>query len=500
MNIYSISSLLDLSNKIENNELSISFPFLESFYGKYSQKVTEDRKVPLFSKTTKYNNFPVRCQWKNNNKNNNKNTKKKNKNGWRKEGKIAPTKIKKLSGIKGLAMTILNKITENSFEKQSEKLLQCLLDNKGSDSGYIIAKLILEKIWYDKGFYELYVNLCKKLWDNNEWTSETYDIIVKNKKYYYEVNHSTNKLYGPFDSEDEANENAEMTTNFKNIFISICRDNFYRRDEFIKEARELPDSNKKYILKRRLFGTIQILGYLYKLNHLNENVIHYLLTSMFEDGVSNEEEIEAIKLLWDIVSSKINKNIMREYSPLIEKEMEKKLSMRINFMCEDMLNSLNQTFKTHTFRKTFVKKKSDKEIIDELVKLSRNEKKDFNIQTLSSSLYEKILIKIIKDLTEYGEFMNQHLNFITYFINSLNIKDDTLSNSITNVIADILEIKLDAPKASSNLKYFLSKINKNITINLNNIEYDYYEPNEIKTECDNIVNSIKNVKVIYKSD
>ena len=43
MVVYSISSLLDISNKV--GKFSVSLPFLESFVGKYSQKVTEDRNT-----------------------------------------------------------------------------------------------------------------------------------------------------------------------------------------------------------------------------------------------------------------------------------------------------------------------------------------------------------------------------------------------------------------------------------------------------------------------
>ena len=79
-----------------------------------------------------------------------------------------------------------NKITEKNFEKQSLELLKVLSENKEKMSVMIIAELILEKIWYDKSFYSLYVKLCKKLWDNDEWTSDCYQVscIKNNKKYY----------------------------------------------------------------------------------------------------------------------------------------------------------------------------------------------------------------------------------------------------------------------------------------------------------------------------
>lgn len=497
MNIYSITSLLDVFNKIQKP--STSFPFLESFYRNYSQKVTEDRKAPLFSKTTKYNNFPVRCQWKTNKKVN----KNKNKNTWRKDKttqKMAPTKIKKIKGIKGLAITILNKITDNNFEKQSDNLLKCLNENQSSDSGYIIANLILEKVWYDKGFYELYVKLCKKLWDNTDWLSETYNIFEKNNNFYYTIYDTIeNSTVGKFENSFIATKEVKKIINFKNIFLSICKDNFYKRHGFIEELKKLPDCNKKYILKRRLFGTVQIIGYMYKLKQIDEDIIHYLLVSMFnkKEGVSTIEELEAIKLLWDIVFNHIEKKTMKEYIPLIEKELKKDWCIRIKFMCEDMINS----FKDNKFVKKIKPKQSKENIINNIIKFSRNDKKDKIknvIKNISSNFYKDILIKTIKDSIEYDNFIDRHLGFFNYFINYFKISNTLLSNVITNVFSELLEIKLDAPKASNNLKYFLSKLNNNITVNLNNIEYDYYEPEEIKKECIYVTNTLNNVKVIHK--
>lgn len=493
MNIYSIISLLDVFNKIQKP--STSFPFLESFYRKYSQKVTEDRKVPLFSKTTKYNNFPVRCQWKTNVNN--------NKNKWRKNKitqKMAPTKIKKIKGIKGSVITILNKITDNNVEKQSDNLLKYLNDNQSSDSGYIIANLILEKVWYDKGFYELYIKLCKKLWDNSEWLNETYNIFEKNNKFYYTIYDTIqNSIVGKFENSFVASNEVKKIINFKNIFLSICKDNFYKRHLFIEKLKKLPDCNKKYILKRRLFGTVQILGYMYKLKHIGEDIIHYLLVTMFnkEEGVSTIEELEAIKLLWDIVFSHIKEETMKEYIPLIEKELKKDWCIRIKFMCEDMRNS----FKENKFVKKIKLNQSKENIINNIIKLSRNNKKDkikTMLKNISSNFYEDILIETIKDSIEYNNFIDRHLRFFNYFINYFKVSNVLLSNVITNVFSDLLEIKLDAPKASNNLKFFLSKINNNITVNLNNIEYDYYEPEEIKKECIYVTNTLKNIKIIHK--
>jgi hypothetical protein len=255
---------------------------LKSFYGKYSQKVSEDRKIPLFSKTSKYNNFPVRCQWKGGSSDKKCDNSRTNthyvKNEWRKDKetsssslKMPPTKIQKASGIKGLAIKILNKITNNNFIKQSDELLKILLENKEKESVLIIANLILEKVWYDKGFYTLYVNLCKKLWENDEWVSDGYKITSTKKgnivKYYYTVNFDVSKtpspINGPFDSHQKALDEAKKNCNFRSVFISICRDNFYKRAEYINEAVNLPESSQKYKLKRRLFLQLNLIVILY---------------------------------------------------------------------------------------------------------------------------------------------------------------------------------------------------------------------------------------------
>ena len=356
MIFYSISSLLELSNKMEGN---ISFPFLESFFGSYSQKVTENQKIPLFSKTTKYNNFPVRCKWKSSDK------KSENKNcgedrevkdvkspikEWRKESEplMIPTKIQKVSGIKGLAIKVLNKITETNFEVQSTELLKVLCENKEKMSVAIISNLILEKIWYDKSFYRLYVNLCKKLWENNEWVSECYEVSYiqkgKKKEYFYTLSfESKQSLKGPFKTNELAKEKAIKMANFKTVFVALCRDNFYRREEFIKEMVNMPDSNQKYKLKRRLFGTIEILGHIYEMGYLEESIIHYLLLSLLHPenkGSKYEEELETMKLLWDIVYKKIGSK-KNEYKNLLKQENKKNWSSRIKFMISDMISNIS---------------------------------------------------------------------------------------------------------------------------------------------------------------
>ena len=520
MIVYSISSLLELSSKTE--ELSVLFPFLESFFGSYSQKVTEDQKTPLFSKTTKYNNFPVRCQWKgSSDKNKYKSNEPQKKTSvpiqvispkeeWRRDTEnkdvMVLTKIQKVSGIKGLAIKVLNKLTDNNFEIQSSELLKVLCENKEKTSVIIIANLILEKVWYDKSFYKLYVKLCEKLWNNNDWITECYHVtcIEKGKKktikeYFYSLNFENTDasskepiLKGPFLSHELAEEAALKMANFKSVFIAMCRDNFYKRETFINEMVKLPDSNQKYKLKRRLYGTIEILGHFYEMGNLDENIIHYILLSLLHtdsnqsSGSKYEEEIETLKLLWDIVHKKIGSKRMSEYNNLLHVEEKRNWCSRINFMIDDMLTS-NLNVKgsdSNTWTKNKSLECKDNSIVNLFINdnnvtinsLIKPEIKKTNISVINKSevlnksdksdksdksevLNDKSEVlndKIEKDIINLSRnFNNENKNDIFDLLKNVNKLSTFSMNIVSSIIKDSTEYGEYADNHSSTILSFL---------------------------------------------
>ena len=520
MIVYSITSLLELSCKTE--ELSVLFPFLESFFGSYSQKVTEDQKTPLFSKTTKYNNFPVRCQWKgSSDKNKYKSNEPQKKTSvpiqvispkeeWRRDTEnkdvMVLTKIQKVSGIKGLAIKVLNKLTDNNFEIQSSELLKVLCENKEKTSVIIIANLILEKVWYDKSFYKLYVKLCEKLWNNNDWITECYHVtcIEKGKKkiikeYFYSLNFENTDasrkepiLKGPFLSHELAEEAALKMANFKSVFIAMCRDNFYKRETFINEMVKLPDSNQKYKLKRRLYGTIEILGHFYEMGNLDENIIHYILLSLLHtdsnqsSGSKYEEEIETLKLLWDIVHKKIGSKRMSEYNNLLHVEEKRNWCSRINFMIDDMLTS-NLNVKgsdSNTWTKNKSLECKDNSIVNLFINdnnvtinsLIKPEIKKTNISVINKSevlnksdksdksdksevLNDKSEVlndKIEKDIINLSRnFNNENKNDIFDLLKNVNKLSTFSMNIVSSIIKDSTEYGEYADNHSSTILSFL---------------------------------------------
>lgn len=475
MVVYSISSLIEFSDKIKRTQNS--FPFLESFAGKYSQKVFEDKKTPLFSKTNKYNNFPVRYKHKNNKKSIRK-TEKSVKEWRNQNSQIKITKIKKKSGVTGSVTKVLNKLTKSNFEKQSDELLQILINSKEKFSVVLIAELVLEKIWYDKGFYDLYVDLCKKLWENNEWI-ENYLVSEKNSGF----------------------------DNFKCAFMTLCRDNFNNRHIFIEECKKLDNfSSGVYKLKRKLFGTVEILGHFYKNDLINEDIIHYILLSLFHtdnihmNGCSYEEEVEAIKLLWDIVESKIDKKVMGEYEEMLRKEKGKQWGSRTNFMVIDMLNSIDSKDIVIEKKnaKILIPKEEKVENTKKIVNLSRNfdEENIVKIRGLLHCDTEDIITNILKDLVEYGEYSENHLKTVLFLYENIREIDiDLLSQSISKVGEMVIDIKIDAPKAPKNMAFAISTILKKtkqtkLLIDLSEIDDEYVSVDEVKDEWERIIKEI----------
>lgn len=533
MKIYSIEKLL----KVYDNGSEIFMPFLESFARKYSQKVNEDKNRPLFSKTTKYQSFPNNRQKNkfkknfNSKKFNSKNldncernsksfskgkfkiygknkfhkNPNKNKFHWRKNSKYEkPIKrnIKKVKTIKGNIIKIMNKITKKNFENQINELIQFLCINKDESTVLIVAKNILQKIWYDSSFYEIYVKVCQELWNNNNWISNSFRVYEKNNKFYFERKFEEDEniscklirkdqIFGPFQSEKEATESAFIKNNFKTIFLTMCQQHFIERKNYIKQIKEKKDSSEKYILKRKIFGTLEIIGYFFINNELinNPKIINQILNDLLNQD-SDDIEIEAVKMIFVIIKHKLPKDFLLSLGHKIKKIMKQNRTKRIEFMLEDFIEDINKLTKIQKrseihsdFNNKFFFPEKDMEY-DEIVKLSRkhnNENMNKIIKTITNKhqipdtsnatttlkLKEGIDInlvsRIIRDSAEYGEYALNHGSTILSLLKNQDVTKlsfDGLSKALENLTEELDDIKIDAPKAPNNMSLIIAEILK----------------------------------------
>lgn len=425
------------------------YPFLESFAVEYSQKVNEDRKVPLFSKTNKYNSFPVRCHYS-------KEKPKKKKDTWRRDIP-ALTKIKKADELKATIVRVLNKITMENFESQSDELLKVLIDRKDPSSVKVVAELILEKVWYDKSFYELYVSLCNKLWSNIEWVQPSYKILKgKNKFFYSLLFEEGSKPTGPFKTQAEVEAIAQQRVNLKTVFLDLCRTHFNMREEYINILKDL-EGNALYKAKRKVFGTVEIVGQFYKMGHLSKKIVNYILGSLLTK-MKYDEEMEAFHLMWQVIKQK---SIFEKYVQDLKREKEKKWCMRTKFMMDDIIEFVEGKRIIKSPKRKVVQEKSKEEIIEGLTKESR--KIDISDKLPHEYLYD-LTINIIKDSIEYGEFLEEHLNNLKRIMNKMSF--EKLSEAFSTASENLSDFKIDAPKAPDNLSYLVGNLCKEFDDNL----------------------------------
>ena len=252
----------------------------------------------------------------NKNKNNNENNKNKNKNENNENNKNKNNKNEK--NIRGL----LNKITVKNYEKLISKLKTELDENKESISIKIlenISYLMLKKVWYDKKFHELYINICETIWN----------IIPSFRKIL--LNNCQKEFLG-------IKEKVEIIFILETQKIEIEDSN-----ENIKTIIKNEDIEEKIQKKNReIMGTIEFIGYLFNMNLISHNIIKECILYLLE--INSDKYINYFKTLTEIINMrKINKNIKEHCTNHIKNIIESGKydnNKRISFTLEKILELL----------------------------------------------------------------------------------------------------------------------------------------------------------------
>lgn len=470
------------------------FSFLESFARKYSQKVNENEKTPIFSKSTTYNKFPLRHHDSHFKKKHHKKSrwcKSEDKKEITRKVVLKTTTIKKLKGIKASIIKVLNKINENNFDNQVSDLIDVLFNSDDSEAVYIIAQVILDKIWYDKSYYGTYLNLLHKLWDNKTWISNKYKIF-KNKedppKFFYS-SEKDDSLNGPFNTREEANISAQKKFNLRLIFLELCRQNFEKRIEFLEEAEKIGDdgTNTAYKLRRKLFGTVEIIAYFYSDKLVSDKVVHFIVCELIKhnrDEAIRNEEIEAVLSMFKIMFIEkrmpiIIRKTFANYLPTIYKLLEKEWSCRTKYMLEEIVEILQ----IGSPKKVPLKRAKLVNVEKQVKTLVRkgNIKQALDIIDKNSNKIIEILNESMNDIVEYHEYSESQMKMVFSLFDLNKVSIDDLGICMSNTCENLPDIKIDAPRAPSNVLFFLENLLKksnnilNVTVNPTTSEKEFVE-------------------------
>ena len=339
-----------------------SVKFIKSFRPFYNKKVPEIQEFlelyqdiekkdfikPIYSETNKYNSFPSFTYKKKFKKGGHGGGKKgaffvkKGKNAWQ-----PYTPSSNGEKIKQIVISNFNKLTQSNFEQVSDNLVKDLREINCSDVLTILGNEILKKLMYDKGFYKVYIHLCKKLWGLIEWQDSLVSLIKDDDGLYWcenKINVDEDlKINGPYKSETELRKVSRGEVSFKRCLMNMLYGEFCKFDEYLVGFRGAADEDAEFKFRRRMFSNGEFLAELYAAGCIEDKIIvdyfaFLLMMRDFDESTMDILKLELFSQMWKIIGGKIG---MRDdiVAHVSRKILGCKLENRIRFMMEDVVGA-----------------------------------------------------------------------------------------------------------------------------------------------------------------
>jgi hypothetical protein len=457
---------------IKNLENSISHDIFFKFIENYKEIENEDFKKPIFSQTSKFkkipNNFKNYKYMKINRDNNND---EETKNKW-----VFESPKEESDKIAILIKTYLNKISQDTYKKISIEFINELVQVENEKLFEILSGEILNKCLFDNKYRNLYINLCYKIWSNKQIHNNLIILTDKNNdNSYFWSSKYDNILIGPFNTENNAKNDAFNTLNFKKYFLNYIQNLYFKKDLSFTNLNE----EEVFIKKKKILLLVELIGIIFLERYINFDIINIIIIDLLHlnDNFKNIEDIEyealynLIKLIKDnktlFNDLSENKIIFDEYTIIINQIINNTnnvISKRSLFFLNDILDMIN------TFINDKTTKKINTNIEKEQPKIRDNFKNIFmeNLKNKNFGDLLNIYIKINNDekdevvyktIDTFISLKTNNDNIIKFLNNINNI--DLFSNNLEKIVNNINDILLDIPNANEKLLYLLENIKDN---------------------------------------
>lgn len=174
--------------------------------------------------------------------------------------------------IKKIIISHLNKLNEKKFTIIVKEFIDHLEEQMFFETYNILNDEILNKVATDNHYVYLYARLAKELIINKKWQKKMFNIISSEngEEFYWSLNRlgqtqNENEYVGPFESEQEAIEDAMDHHNYKMSFCNFMQNKFSHREIYLNEIRETSDSfdlniyakNKYNNFLKLIFSTVE---------------------------------------------------------------------------------------------------------------------------------------------------------------------------------------------------------------------------------------------------
>lgn len=413
-----ITSNIILNEETNYNSKNIDSSDLESFISFYK---TQIKIVKNFNHVSNQNY-----------KNQYNNSKKKKNTVYNSNNNKIETQISKSIKI------ILNKLTDKNYNILLESL-KCELNKTCNISILdVIIEEIINKIVFDNSYHDLYVKLCKDIWDFRKWHLSLFTTEEdKNGNFYWTKNinvYSSENKFGPFKSEKIAIDDALSTLNFKLHLIDKIQDEFNNKitiEEKIEELSEDEDLNEDEIfkLKRKIYSIPEFISKLYIGGHLPISIIYSLIYQLiFYDDEIPEININCfINLIKALNSSYKILDDHKFVNLCFTRINNKNSSVRLKFLVNDIKNNYNKKYfssKILQYIYSGIDRKSDYKFnLSEMVNMGATEELivEILVDEIIKHSQQNEKSKIDEKSMNIINFINSQQKFFNNIKNNLNI-------------------------------------------------------------------------------
>jgi hypothetical protein len=400
--------------------------------------------------------------------------------------------------IRRIIITNLNKLNEKKFTIIVKEFIDQLEGLMYYESYEILNQEISNKIHTDTYFIGLYAKLVKELIINKKWQKKMFNIVNnKDGQYYYSLNRMVQKddeeFFGPFDSTEEAMEDAMESNNYRLSLCTFLEDNFKNRSVYQQEIDNSEDNFEMNIYsKNRYNNFLKFLFSTFENGIFNEKVIHHILLQLLLS-----REIEQFIFLFDVINKsathKLDKTNIQFYEnkiiillPKLKLSAKTKFKLQEYFKIEvrtsnsfDLLATLssNENTEEKDFPKTTKEVDRNMNCIISEYPVNQdydNVKKLFAKVTNYSSFYNAIIQEILdvndtkreylidllnKLWNDYGKFGEEFEVFIAKkLMNDFSNLESDYPNC-RKIFSDLILIWIEANSLdSSGINFFIKKL------------------------------------------
>ena len=445
MSLYSYEDIM----KISISDLSDFEINIDKFINNYIKIERNDKYEPIFSQTSKYKSFPVNGNISKKNFLNNNKWKKKNSDSNKLELKLA-----------------FNKLSSTNYDSIKDNIIEILKKETVSIKDFI--KELFDKIYFDQSISDIYVKLCDDVWNNK-------DVIVNNIKIINDGDtNDTNDTNDTGDSGDTndtvslddvpddimgdsddditigscgdsgnsdegCDEDNDITSNYyysfnftkshnfssekelinyvhenniiKNYIIEEFKKEFNKRHDYIKNLSKTTDEEKLFSLKKKIIGTVEFFGLLYKNNHINFELMCFIIDELLKKR--NLIELESFIRLWKIIDNTKFSMYIEPIKSIIDEIDDERILCLLKTLFETDSNKSNVSFNNISYiNKHIIDYKKRDDIQDTIDKLS-HVNPDILLEELLNNITETfnsklnlLILSIYKDKTVIREKMN----------------------------------------------------------------------------------------------